>query len=60
MRNVTPTRSHTRTVTAEFEIDGNTFRVGERIYLNWAGANHDPAVFDRPEEIVADRRPNRT
>ncbi len=59
MRYVTPTRSHTRTVTAEFEIDGNTFRVGDRIYLNWAGANHDPAVFDRPEEIVADRRPNR-
>ncbi|MDQ4119720.1 MAG: cytochrome P450 [Actinomycetota bacterium] len=59
MRYVTPTRSHTRTVTQEFEIDGNTFRVGDRIYLNWAGANHDPAVFDRPEEIVPDRRPNR-
>ena len=59
MRYVTPTRSHTRTVTAEFELDGHTFRTGDRIYLNWAGANHDPAVFDRPEEIVADRRPNR-
>lgn len=59
MRYVTPTRSHTRTVTQEFELGGHTLREGERIYLNWAGANHDPAAFDRPEEIVPDRRPNR-
>ncbi len=59
MRYVTPTRSHTRTVTADFEVGGHQIRAGERIYLNWAGANHDPAVFDRPDEIVPDRRPNR-
>ncbi|TCK25172.1 cytochrome P450 [Pseudonocardia endophytica] len=59
MRYVTPTRSHTRTVTAPFSLGAHDFAVGDRIYLNWAGANHDPAVFDRPDEIVPDRRPNR-
>lgn len=59
MRYVTPTRSHTRTVTADVTIGGRRFAAGERVYLNWAGANHDPAVFDRPDELVLDRSPNR-
>lgn len=59
MRYVTPTRSHTRTVTGDVTIGGRRFAAGERVYLNWAGANHDPAVFDRPDEIVLERTPNR-
>ena len=60
MRYVTPTRSHTRTVTADFEVGGHRIRTGERIYLNWAGRQRRPGpVFDRPDEIVPDRRPNR-
>lgn len=59
MRFVTPTRSHTRTVTREVTIGGQNFRPGERIHLNWIGANHDPAMFDCPEQIRIDRRPNR-
>ena len=59
MRLATPTRSHTRTVLADTEIGGRLLRAGERVYLNWAGANHDPRTFDRPGELDVDRRPNR-
>ncbi|GLZ47934.1 cytochrome P450 [Actinomycetospora sp. NBRC 106375] len=59
MRYATPTRSHTRTVTADCVIGGRELRTGERVYLNWAGANHDPRTFPRPDEIDLDRRPNR-
>lgn len=59
MRYVTPTRSHTRTVLTDTELDGHALRAGERVYLNWAGANHDPAVFERPHELRIDRSPNR-
>lgn len=59
MRYVTPTRSHTRTVVADTTLDGHRLRAGERVHLNWVGANHDPAVFDRPDELRIDRSPNR-
>jgi cytochrome P450 len=59
MRFVTPTRSHTRTVKTDTTIGEHRFKAGERIHLNWAGANHDPAVFEQPEELVIDRQPNR-
>jgi cytochrome P450 len=59
MRYVTLTRSHTRTVKADTVVGDHQFKAGERIHLNWAGANHDPAVFEQPEELVIDRQPNR-
>jgi cytochrome P450 len=59
MRFATPTRSHTRTVLADITIGGRSLHAGERVYLNWAGANRDPRAFDRPDELVIDRRPNR-
>ncbi len=59
MRYVTPTRSHTRTVVADTTLDGHRLRAGERVHLNWVGANHDPTVFDHPDELRIDRTPNR-
>jgi len=59
MRFVTPTRSHTRTVKADVTVAGQRMKAGDRVHLNWVGANHDPAVFDRPEEIQIERQPNR-
>jgi cytochrome P450 len=59
MRFVTPTRSHTRTVKSDVTVGGQLMKEGDRIHLNWAGANHDPAVFDRPDEIQIERQPNR-
>jgi cytochrome P450 len=32
---------------------------GERVLLNFPAANHDPAVFENPDEIVIDRQHNR-
>lgn len=29
------------------------------MHLNWAGANHDESIFDSPDEIDIDRKPNR-
>jgi cytochrome P450 PksS len=31
----------------------------QRILVMLASANHDEAIFDRPEEFVVDREPNR-
>ena len=59
MRFATPTRSHTRTVTTDTVVGGQKLGAGERVYLNWAGANRDPRAFDRPDELLVDRRPNR-
>ena len=59
MRFVTPTRSHTRTVKADVTVEGQLLKAGDRVHLNWVGANHDPAVFERPDEIQIERQPNR-
>jgi hypothetical protein len=32
---------------------------GQRVVLAWGAANHDPAVFDRPDTFVLDRGRNR-
>jgi cytochrome P450 len=32
---------------------------GERVLLSFPAANRDPAVFDRPDEVVLDREINR-
>lgn len=40
------------------EIHGVTVAPDERVGLCWASANHDETVFDAPEEIRLDRRPN--
>ncbi len=40
-------------------IGGRDVRAGERVLLNYPGANRDPAVFDRADEVVIDRAINR-
>ncbi|MCO8123508.1 cytochrome P450 [Stieleria sp. TO1_6] len=40
------------------EIHGVTVPPDHRIGLCWASANHDETVFENPEEIRLDRRPN--
>jgi cytochrome P450 len=59
LRYVTPVRSLTRTVMTDIELAGQPLRRGDRVHLNWVAANHDPEVFDSPEEIDIERRPNR-
>jgi cytochrome P450 len=48
-----------RTATRRVELGGQLIEPGEKVAVwTWA-ANHDPAMFDRPEAIVLDRSPNR-
>ena len=59
LRYFSPTQALARTVAAPAEVAGIKLEPGDRLLLSWASANHDEAVFDRPDEIVLDRSPNR-
>ncbi|WP_020500831.1 cytochrome P450 [Sciscionella marina] len=48
-----------RVVTEEATVGGRAVCPGERVILPWAAANHDPEVFDRPDEFVLGRERNR-
>jgi cytochrome P450 len=59
LRFYTPTQALARTVTTDVEIGGHRLTRGDRVLMSFASANRDPEVFDRPEEIVLDRWPNK-
>lgn len=59
LRFFSPTQGLARTVTQDVEVAGQQLRAGDRLFLSWASANHDDTVFERPEDVVLDRRPNR-
>ncbi|MCY4501498.1 MAG: cytochrome P450 [Alphaproteobacteria bacterium] len=48
-----------RIVTEPVEIDGAEMQEGDRVLLNFPGANRDPEAFERADEVVLDRRRNR-
>jgi cytochrome P450 len=54
----TPAPMFERWVLEDIEIGGVAIPRGEELALQFASANRDPAVFDRPDEIVLDRSPN--
>jgi cytochrome P450 len=49
----------TRTVTKDVVVDGHTLRRNDQVFISWLAANHDEKEFDRPDELVLDRSPNR-
>jgi cytochrome P450 len=59
LRYFTPAPGDGRTISADCEIAGTRFREGERLWLSWAMANRDPAVFENPNEIDLARTGNR-
>jgi cytochrome P450 len=59
LRYFTVTQALSRTATKDTTIEGYPIRAGERVFIVWAAANRDPDAFDRPEEVVLDRVPNR-
>ena len=48
-----------RIATEDTEIAGCPVKAGERVLLSFPAANRDPAVFDRPNEVIIDREVNR-
>jgi cytochrome P450 len=53
-----PNQTEARTATRDVEIGGQLIREQERVLVCWAAANRDPAVFERPDEILIDRAVN--
>jgi cytochrome P450 len=43
----------------DIETGGVTFKEGDRVLMNFPAANHDPEIFDRPDEVLLDRTHNR-
>jgi cytochrome P450 len=48
-----------RTVTRDVELSGQHLRKNDRVVISWLSANHDEREFERPDEIILDRTPNR-
>jgi cytochrome P450 len=59
LRFYTPTQGLARTVTRPVEIGGQQLQRGDRVWLSFASANHDPAEFEDPGVVKLDRTPNR-
>jgi cytochrome P450 len=48
-----------RTVTRDVTVGGQQLRRNDRLIISWLAANHDEREFERADEIVLDRSPNR-
>ena len=59
LRWVTPQQGLFRTATRDTEIGGAQIGKGEKVFLAWAAANHDPEAFPDPHEVKFDRPNNR-
>jgi len=59
LRFFTPAPGDGRTFADDVEVEGHQFKRYERLWLSWAMANRDPAVFERPNELIMDRKGNR-
>ena len=58
VRYATPVIQFRRTVTRDHELNGHTFRAGDKVLLFYNSANRDPAVFSDPDEFDITRDPN--
>ncbi|MER7186145.1 cytochrome P450 [Streptomyces hyaluromycini] len=59
LRYFTPAPGDGRTVAEDCEISGKHFKEGDRLWLSWAMANRDPAVFADPDSVDLARGGNR-
>jgi cytochrome P450 len=48
-----------RTVSRDVVLGGQQLRRNDRVIISWLAANHDDQAFERPDEIILDRSPNR-
>jgi cytochrome P450 len=58
MRFDTPLQMFERWVLEDVEIHGVPVSQGQELALLFGSANHDPAVFDHPDELDLGRDPN--
>jgi cytochrome P450 len=47
-----------RVCPVDTDVHGEKVPAGERVSLCWASANYDETVFEEPEEVRLDRKPN--
>jgi cytochrome P450 len=59
LRFFTPAAGDGRTVSEDMALGDTSLQEGQRLWLSWAMANRDPAVFADPDEVVLDRKGNR-
>jgi cytochrome P450 len=48
-----------RTVARDIVVGGQHLRRNDLVVISWLAANHDEQEFERPDEILIDRAPNR-
>jgi hypothetical protein len=48
-----------RVVTGDIEFRGCQMKEGDKVLMNFPGANRDPEAFEHPERVVLDRAHNR-
>ncbi len=58
IRFVTPVNHMVRTAAEDYELRDQKIRKGDRLVLFYASANRDEGVFEHPNEIRLDRKPN--
>ena len=59
LRYFTVNQQLSRTVTHDVVLGRQQLRRNDRVIISWLGANHDEHEFERPDEVVLDRTPNR-
>ena len=59
LRYFAPAPGDGRTIAQDCVLAGVRFREGDRLWLSWAMANRDPAVFENPNDIDLARTGNR-
>ena len=59
LRYAAPLHWFPRVATEDVQLSGRLIRAGERVLLLFGSANRDPEVFERADEVVIDRSPNR-
>jgi cytochrome P450 len=57
-RFVSPVTHMRRTAARDTELAGTPIAAGDKVVLWFASANRDERVFERPDELVLDRKPN--
>ncbi len=55
LRLESPAAAVLRTATEDVELGGQRIKAGDKVLLLWIGANHDPGIYDAPEEFDIDR-----